>query len=148
MSDFVRLLLLLALAGAALTVLGAAAMHQPTLAAIAAMRSTVIPVAGLVRNLNTLLGPVLTLCQDLGIPVREQSIPREMLYIADEVFLTGTAAEITPLRSVDRITLGAGHRGPITKRLQEEFFAIVSGAKPDRHNWLTPVASPVVAGAR
>ena len=70
-------------------------------------------------------------------------IPREMLYIADEVFFTGTAAEITPLRSVDRITVGAGRRGPITKRLQEEFFAILTGSKPDRHNWLTPVAAPV-----
>ena len=63
-----------------------------------------------------------------------------MLYIADEVFFTGTAAEITPLRSIDRIKVGAGKRGPVTKRLQEEFFAILTGAKPDRHNWLTPVA--------
>ncbi len=88
-------------------------------------------------------GTIVTLCQDLGIPVREEMIPRELLYIADEVFFTGTAAEITPLRSVDRITIGAGRRGPITKRLQDEFFAILSGAKPDRHNWLTPVAAPV-----
>jgi branched-chain amino acid aminotransferase len=86
---------------------------------------------------------LMTLCEDLGIAVREQMIPREMLYIADEVFLTGTAAEVTPLRSIDRITIGAGRRGPITKRLQEEFFAIVNGAKPDRHNWLTPVNAPV-----
>jgi branched-chain amino acid aminotransferase len=88
---------------------------------------------------------VMTLCQDLGIPIQEQMIPREMLYIADEVFFTGTAAEITPLRSVDRITIGPGRRGPITKRLQEEFFSILSGAKPDRHNWLTPVVAPVAA---
>ena len=86
---------------------------------------------------------IITLCEDLGIPMREEMIPREMLYIADEVFFTGTAAEITPLRSVDRITIGAGRRGPVTKRLQEEFFAILTGAKPDRHNWLTPVAAPV-----
>jgi branched-chain amino acid aminotransferase len=88
---------------------------------------------------------IMTLCEDLGIPVRETMIPREMLYIADEVFCTGTAAELTPLRSIDRITIGAGKRGPITKRLQEEFFAILTGAKPDRHNWLTPVGAPVAA---
>jgi branched-chain amino acid aminotransferase len=88
---------------------------------------------------------VMTICEDLGIPVREQTIPREMLYIADEVFFTGTAAEITPLRSVDRITIGAGRRGPVTKRLQEEFFAVLSGAKPDRHSWLTPVNAAVGA---
>jgi branched-chain amino acid aminotransferase len=88
---------------------------------------------------------IMTLCEDLGIPVRETTIPREMLYIADEVFCTGTAAELTPLRSIDRITIGAGKRGPITKRLQDEFFAILTGAKPDRHNWLTPVGAPVAA---
>ena len=71
----------------------------------------------------------MTLCEDLKIPVREQMIPREMLYIADEVFFTGTAAEITPLRSVDRIKVGKGTRGPITRRLQEEFFAILNGSK-------------------
>jgi len=98
--------------------------------------------AGITRN------SVLALCQDLNIPVREQNIPREMLYIADEVFFTGTAAEITPLRSIDRIIVGAGKRGPVTKRLQEEFFAILSSAKPDRHNWLTPVGSPVGVAVR
>ncbi len=91
---------------------------------------------------------ILTLCQDLKIPVSEQMIPREMLYIADEVFFCGTAAEITPLRSIDRIPVGGGSRGPITKRLQDEFFAITSGTKPDRHNWLTPVGVPVGANAR
>ncbi len=91
---------------------------------------------------------MLTLCEDLKIPVREQMIPREMLYIADEVFFTGTAAEITPLRSVDRIKVGKGSRGPITKALQEEFFAILTGARPDRHNWLTPVSVPLSAGTR
>jgi branched-chain amino acid aminotransferase len=69
-----------------------------------------------------------------------------MLYIADEVFFCGTAAEITPIRSVDRITVGAGKRGPITEKLQREFFAIVEGRVPDRFGWLTPVAQPV--GAR
>jgi branched-chain amino acid aminotransferase len=88
---------------------------------------------------------ILRLAKDLGIPVEHQSIPREMLYIADELFFSGTAAEITPIRSVDRITIGAGKRGPITEALQREFFAIVNGAKADRHNWLTPcgVAEPV-----
>jgi len=91
---------------------------------------------------------ILTLCQDLKIPFSEQMVPREMLYIADEVFFCGTAAEITPLRSVDRIPIGGGSRGPITKKLQDEFFALTSGAKPDRHNWLTPVGVPVGAAVR
>jgi len=91
---------------------------------------------------------LITLCEDLRIPVREQMIPREMLYLADEVFMTGTAAELTPLRSIDRITIGAGRRGPVTRQLQEEFFAIVRGEKPDRHNWLTPVAVPTDAAVR
>ena len=90
---------------------------------------------------------ILTLCQDLKIPFSEQMVPREMLYIADEVFFCGTAAEITPLRSIDRIPVGGGSRGPITRRLQDEFFALTSGAKPDRHNWLTPVGVPVGAAA-
>ncbi|MDQ7857955.1 MAG: branched-chain amino acid transaminase [Armatimonadota bacterium] len=88
---------------------------------------------------------VLRLCRDLGIEVREMPIPREMLYVADEVFFTGTAAEITPVRSVDRVPVGAGRRGPITARLQEEFFGITAGRLPDRHGWLTPV--PVLSGA-
>ncbi len=82
---------------------------------------------------------VITLAEELGYPIREQMIPREMLYMADEVFFTGTAAEITPIRSVDGIPVGVGHRGPITKRLQSEFFGIASGQLPDRHGWLTPV---------
>ena len=82
---------------------------------------------------------VLTLCRDLGFPVQEQDIPREMLYIADEVFFVGTAAEITPLRTIDRIPVGDGKRGPITEKLQQEFFALVEGRKPDRYGWLTPV---------
>jgi len=91
---------------------------------------------------------VLKLARELGIPVLEAGIPREMLYIADEVFFTGTAAEISPLRSIDRIKVGKGSRGPITKALQEEFFSILSGAKADRHNWLTPVSVPLGAGTR
>lgn len=86
---------------------------------------------------------VLTLAGDLGIPVVEAVVPRELLYIADEVFFSGTAAEITPIRSIDRITIGAGHRGPIAEALQKEFFALVNGTKPDRYGWLSPV--PVTA---
>ena len=91
---------------------------------------------------------VLKLARELGIPVVEAGIPREMLYISDEVFFTGTAAEITPIRSVDRIPVGKGTVGPITKSLQREFFGIVNGTKPDRHNWLTavPVASKQPVG--
>ena len=81
----------------------------------------------------------LTIARELGIPVVEQGIPREMLYIADEVFLTGTAAEITPVRSVDKIRVGKGTIGPITKSIQKEFYAIIRGERPDRFQWLTPV---------
>ncbi len=82
---------------------------------------------------------ILTLAHDLGIPVVEAGIPREMLYIADEAFFTGTAAEVTPIRSVDRIKVGKGEIGPITKALQKEFFGIVRGEKADRFGWLTTV---------
>ena len=105
-----------------------------------ALSSSILP--GITRD------SVITLAQELGYTVIEQAIAREMLYIADEVFFTGTAAEITPLRSIDRITVGAGKRGPVAKHLQEEFFAILTGAKPDRHNWLTPVNAPVGAAVR
>jgi branched-chain amino acid aminotransferase len=90
------------------------------------------------------------LCHDLGLAITEQDIPREMLYLADEVFFVGTAAEITPLKSVDRIPVGSGKRGPITERLQQEFFAIVEGRKADRHGWLTPVpvTRPAAVGAK
>ena len=82
---------------------------------------------------------ILTLARDLGIPVVEAIVPREMLYIADEVFFSGTAAEITPIRSIDRIPVGKGRRGPVAERLQKEFFGIVNGATPDRYAWLSPV---------
>ena len=82
----------------------------------------------------------LQIARHLGIPVVEQGIPREMLYIADEVFFTGTAAEITPVRSVDKISVGKGVIGPVTKAIQKEFYGIVRGEKEDRFNWLTPVA--------
>lgn len=84
---------------------------------------------------------VITLARDLGYAVREELIPRESLYLADEVFFTGTAAEITPVRSVDGIAIGTGGRGPVTQRLQEQFFDIIGGAIEDRHRWLTPVGS-------
>ena len=104
------------------------------------LSSSVLP--GITRNC------VLTLCREFGIAIEEQMIPREMLYVADEVFFVGTAAEITPIRSVDRIQVGIGQAGPIAQRLQEEFFALTSGSKPDRHHWLTPVSVPVSAGVR
>ena len=89
---------------------------------------------------------VVTLAQRLGIPVSEQRIPREMLYLADELFFTGTAAEITPIRSVDRLQVGAGRRGPITKRLQDAFFDVIECRVPDEHGWLTFLPTPT-AGA-
>lgn len=82
---------------------------------------------------------ILTLAREAGIPVVETDIPREMLYIADEIFFTGTAAEVTPVRSVDRIPVGSGRRGPITEQLQRAFFDIVEGRAEDRYGWLTPV---------
>lgn len=82
---------------------------------------------------------VITLARDLGYTVEEAFIPREMLYMADELFFTGTAAEVTPIRSVDRIPIGAGRRGPVAQALQEAFFAIVEGAGADPYGWLTPV---------
>lgn len=91
---------------------------------------------------------VVQLAEDLNIPFKETVIPREMLYIADEVFFAGTAVEITPIRSVDRIQIGKGVAGPITLKLQAEFFALTSGTKPDRHNWLTPIGAPVGAASR
>jgi branched-chain amino acid aminotransferase len=89
---------------------------------------------------------VLTLARDLGYEVRETTVPREFLYMADEAFFCGTAVEITPIRSIDRITVGTGRRGPVTAGLQERFFEIISGEGPDSHGWLTPV--PALAGAR
>jgi branched-chain amino acid aminotransferase len=82
---------------------------------------------------------ILTLARELEIPVVETIVPREMLYIADEVFFSGTAAEITPIRSVDRIQIGKGRRGPVAEALQKEFFGVVNHGHSDRHGWLTPV---------
>jgi branched-chain amino acid aminotransferase len=95
---------------------------------------------------------VITLARDLGFTVQEEMLPRELLYIADEAFFVGTAAEITPIRSVDKITIGAGRPGPVTEALQKAFFAVINGEVPDRHGWLTFVypgepLQPAGAGA-
>ncbi len=84
---------------------------------------------------------VMTIARDLGFEVREQTLPRETLYIADEVFFVGTAVEVTPIRSVDRVKVGRGRRGPITQAIQERFFNIVKGDHPDTYGWLQPVES-------
>ena len=92
---------------------------------------------------------VLTIARHLGLAVIEQPIPRELLYIADEVFFTGTAAEVSPIRSIDKILVGDGNTGPLTKQIADEFFGIANGLRPDRFGWLTPVkvnaAEPVRA---
>lgn len=94
---------------------------------------------------------VITLAEDIDVPVTEQMIPREMLYLADEVFFCGTASEITPIRSIDKIAINNGVTGPVTLALQHEFYGIVDGAMPDRHGWFTkvqvpdPAKQPVVA---
>jgi branched-chain amino acid aminotransferase len=89
---------------------------------------------------------VIQLAQSLDIPLVETIIPREMLYIADEVFFSGTAAEITPIRSVDKIIVGNGSRGPITERLQRAFFDLIDGRAPDRFGWLTNINVPQPVG--
>ena len=88
---------------------------------------------GITRN------AVMTLAQDAGFKVVEQDIPREMLYITDEVFFVGSAVEVTPVRSIDRIDIGDGSRGPVTKEIQERFFGITTGDREDVHGWLTCV---------
>ena len=89
---------------------------------------------------------VVQIARDLGIEVREMPLPREFLYLSDEAFFCGTAVEVTPIRSIDRIPVGDGVRGPITSAIQSRFFGILRGELPDIHGWLTPVESPV--GAR
>ncbi|MDP2960000.1 MAG: branched-chain amino acid transaminase, partial [candidate division Zixibacteria bacterium] len=93
--------------------------------------SSILP--GIIRN------TVLYLAQELGIKAIEENIPREALYIADEVFFTGSAAEITPISSIDKVSIGSGKRGPLTAKLQERFFQIVSGEAEDKYGWLTYV---------
>jgi len=93
---------------------------------------------------------VIRLARESGIEVRETSIPRELLYLADELFFTGTAVEVTPIRSVDRITIGNGKRGPVTERLQQAFFGLFAGSTADKWGWLDYVdmqAKPRVAAA-
>jgi branched-chain amino acid aminotransferase len=92
---------------------------------------------------------VITLARGLGYRVHEEMMPREFLYIADELFFAGTAVEITPIRSVDRIVIGSGTRGPVTTAIQRSFFGIINGELPDTHHWLTFVygeaAGPAVS---
>lgn len=99
--------------------------------------STILP--GITRD------SVIKICEMLGIPVLERAIPREMLYLADEVFFTGSAAEITPIRSVDKVEIGSGKRGPITAKIQKEFFGIISGESEDVFGWLHPVEAAACA---
>ena len=89
--------------------------------------------AGITREL------IFQLAEDKGLAIREERIAREMLMFADELFMTGTAAEITPIRTVDGQAVGSGEPGPITRSLQEDFFGILTGEREDRHGWLTPV---------
>jgi branched-chain amino acid aminotransferase len=86
---------------------------------------------------------VMTIARDLGYPVVEAAVPREMLYLADEAFFCGTAVEVTPIRSIDRISVGDGRRGPVTAAIQKQFFGIITGDLPDTHHWLTPVPAVV-----
>jgi len=82
---------------------------------------------------------IITLARELGYQVTEMNVPREALYIADEVFCVGTAAEVTPIRSIDKLKIGSGRRGPVTEALQRAFFQVINGEVPDRHGWLTYV---------
>jgi branched-chain amino acid aminotransferase len=90
---------------------------------------------------------VITIARDLGFEVREQTLPREILYIADEVFFVGTAVEVTPIRTVDRVRVGRGRRGPVTEAIQQKFFQIVKGEAPDAYGWLQPVNAPAAAAS-
>ncbi|HTI65789.1 MAG TPA: branched-chain amino acid transaminase [Gemmatimonadaceae bacterium] len=91
---------------------------------------------------------IITLARDMGFTVREQLMPREMLYTADEIFLTGTASEVTPVRSVDRITIGNGKRGPITTQIQQRFLDLVKGVDDDPYGWLTYVQAERASAKR
>jgi branched-chain amino acid aminotransferase len=93
---------------------------------------------GITRN------TVITFLGELGYEVRETTIPREMLYVADEVFFTGSASEVSPIRSIDKIPVGNGARGPIAKKLQDRFFGMFNGTHEDRYNWLTFVKTATV----
>ncbi len=93
------------------------------------LSSSVLP--GITRD------SVIKLFGDMGVRVVEETIPREMLYVADEVFFTGSAAEVTPIRSIDKITIGRGKRGPLTEKVQKAFFDVIEGRREDAHGWLT-----------
>jgi branched-chain amino acid aminotransferase len=103
--------------------------------------STASILTGLTRD------TVIRLAQRLGLSVAEQAIPREMLYLADELFFTGTAVEITPIRSVDRIPIGQGRRGPVTEQLQDAFFGLFRGDTEDSDGWLEGLDAAAVAAA-
>jgi branched-chain amino acid aminotransferase len=83
---------------------------------------------------------IFTICEDLGLKLVEKRITRDEVYIADEAFFTGTAAEVTPIRELDRVDIGSGRRGPVTERIQSAFFDIVRGRDPRHRDWLSPVA--------
>ena len=100
-----------------------------------AVSSSILP--GITRN------SILRLAEEMGIPTRRESIPRGFLYTCDEAFFTGTAVEVTPIRSVDRIPVGDGKPGPITRRLMQEYLGITRGEIADRFGWLTPVPAAV-----
>ena len=93
------------------------------------LSSSVLP--GITRD------SVIALIRELGLKIVEETIPREMLYVADEVFFTGSAAEITPIRSIDKIIIGSGRRGPVVQKLQDAFFAYINGEREDTFRWLT-----------
>jgi branched-chain amino acid aminotransferase len=93
------------------------------------LSSSVLP--GITRD------SVITLFREMGVGVSEETIPRELLYIADEVFFTGSAAEVTPIRSIDKIPVGAGKRGPLTEKVQKAFFDVIEGRREDPRGWLT-----------
>jgi branched-chain amino acid aminotransferase len=86
---------------------------------------------------------IITLARDIGLEVREQSLPREALYLADEAFFTGTACEVTPIRSIDGLAIGAGQRGPVTRQMQEAFFGLFNGRTRDVHGWLDRIEPEV-----
>jgi branched-chain amino acid aminotransferase len=96
-----------------------------------ALNASILP--GITRD------SIITLARDHGFTVREEMLPREMLYISDEAFFVGTAAEVTPIRTVDKITIGNGRRGPVTEAIQTAFFDVINGKAPDQHGWLTYV---------
>jgi branched-chain amino acid aminotransferase len=93
------------------------------------LSSSVLP--GITRD------SVMTLFREMGVRVIEETVPRELLYVADEVFFTGSAAEVTPVRSIDKIVIGTGKRGPLTEKVQKAFFDVLGGRRDDLHDWLT-----------